>query len=53
MMKRLHWLETMMTYDVSNKILFSGDAFGGFGTLNNDKLTGRVLGIFGSYSWSG
>ena len=30
----LHWPETMMTYEKNQKILFSGDAFGGFGTLN-------------------
>ncbi len=30
----VHWPETMMTYEVSNQILFSCDAFGGFGTLD-------------------
>ncbi|MCK4661315.1 MAG: FprA family A-type flavoprotein [Bacteroidales bacterium] len=30
----LHWPETMMTYELNNKILFSGDAFGSFGTLD-------------------
>jgi len=30
----LHWPETMMTYDRTDKILFSGDAFGSFGTLD-------------------
>lgn len=30
----LHWPETMMTYDETDKILFSGDAFGCFGALN-------------------
>ncbi|MFW3147187.1 MAG: FprA family A-type flavoprotein [Thermoplasmatota archaeon] len=30
----VHWPETMMTYDLKDKILFSGDAFGGFGTLD-------------------
>jgi flavorubredoxin len=29
----VHWPETMMTYEVTDGILFSGDAFGGFGTL--------------------
>ncbi len=29
----IHWPETMMTYDSTEKILFSGDAFGGFGAL--------------------
>ncbi|ACR80031.1 FprA family A-type flavoprotein [Kosmotoga olearia] len=30
----VHWPETMMTYDLTDGILFSGDAFGGFGALN-------------------
>jgi flavorubredoxin len=30
----VHWPETMMTYDLTEKILFSGDAFGSFGTLD-------------------
>ncbi|RAK07381.1 flavorubredoxin [Halanaerobium saccharolyticum] len=30
----VHWPETMMTFDQKDKILFSGDAFGGFGSLN-------------------
>jgi flavorubredoxin len=30
----VHWPETMMSYEVNDKILFSGDAFGGFGTLD-------------------
>ncbi len=30
----LHWPETMMTYLVEEKTLFSGDAFGCFGALN-------------------
>jgi flavorubredoxin len=30
----VHWPETMMTYDKTNKILFAGDAFGCFGTLD-------------------
>lgn len=30
----LHWPETMMTYDETEKVLFSGDAFGCFGALN-------------------
>ena len=30
----VHWPETMMTYDFTDKILFSGDAFGSFGTLD-------------------
>ena len=30
----VHWPETMMTYDVTEQVLFSGDAFGSFGTLD-------------------
>lgn len=30
----VHWPETMMTFDATEKVLFSGDAFGCFGTLN-------------------
>jgi flavorubredoxin len=30
----VHWPETMMTYDMKDGILFSGDAFGGFGALD-------------------
>ena len=30
----VHWPETMMTYDETSKVLFSMDAFGGFGSLD-------------------
>ena len=30
----VHWPETMMTYDTTEGVLFSGDAFGSFGTLD-------------------
>lgn len=30
----IHWPETMMTFDESNGVLFSGDAFGCYGTLD-------------------
>ncbi len=30
----VHWPETMMTYEESEKILFSADAFGSFGSLD-------------------
>ena len=30
----VHWPETMATYDITDKTLFSGDAFGAFGTLD-------------------
>ncbi len=29
----VHWPETMVTYDTAEKILFSCDAFGGYGAL--------------------
>ncbi len=38
----IHWPETMMTYDVTDKTLFSGDAFGTFGTLDGG-ITDRQL----------
>ncbi len=34
----LHWPETMMTYDHTEGILFSGDAFGCFGALNGHVI---------------
>ena len=30
----VHWPETMVAYEVNHKILFSGDAFGSYGTLD-------------------
>ena len=30
----VHWPETMMTFDTTNQVLFSCDAFGSFGTLD-------------------
>ena len=30
----VHWPETMMTYETTEKILFSGDGFGSFGSLD-------------------
>lgn len=30
----VHWPETMITYETSKKIIFSGDAFGTFGTID-------------------
>jgi flavorubredoxin len=38
----VHWPETMMSYEVNDKILFSGDAFGGFGTLNGGIFDDEV-----------
>jgi len=33
----VHWPEVMMTYDETDKVLFSADAFGKFGTLDTDE----------------
>lgn len=38
----VHWPETMMTYEMKNRILFSGDAFGGFGTLDGGIFDDEV-----------
>ena len=38
----VHWPETMMTYETTQKILFSGDAFGGFGTLDGGVFDDEV-----------
>ena len=32
----VHWPEVMATYDITDKILFSADAFGSFGALNGN-----------------
>ncbi|MDR2823890.1 MAG: FprA family A-type flavoprotein [Prevotellaceae bacterium] len=34
MIPMVHWPETMVTYDATARVLFSGDAFGSFGTLD-------------------
>ena len=34
----VHWPETMMTYDQTEKVLFSGDAFGCFGNLDGTVM---------------
>ncbi|MFA6404049.1 MAG: FprA family A-type flavoprotein [Salinivirgaceae bacterium] len=34
MIPMVHWPESMVTYEKTNNILFSSDAFGSFGTLN-------------------
>ena len=31
----VHWPETMMTYETADRILFSGDGFGGYGSLGD------------------
>lgn len=38
----IHWPETMMTYDKTDKILFSMDAFGGFGALDGGIFDDEV-----------
>lgn len=38
----IHWPETMMTYDMTEKILFSMDAFGGFGSLDGGIFDDEV-----------
>lgn len=58
----IHWPETMMTYDATEKVLFSGDAFGCFGTLDGavvdadmniehywDEMTRYYANIVGKY----
>ena len=34
----VHWPEVMVTYDQTDKVLFSADAFGTFGALGNDII---------------
>ncbi len=38
----VHWPETMMTYEITNKIIFAGDAFGGFGSLDGGIFDDEV-----------
>ncbi len=38
----VHWPETMMTYELTDGILFSGDAFGTFGALNGGILDRQI-----------
>ena len=38
----VHWPEVMMTYDETDKILFSADAFGSFGTMNGNLFDDEV-----------
>lgn len=50
----VHWPEVMMTYDSTDKILFSADAFGKFGTLDTDEdwaceARRYYIGIVGKY----
>lgn len=38
----VHWPEVMVTYDLADKILFSADAFGTFGSLNGAIFADEV-----------
>lgn len=38
----VHWPETMMTYELTTKVLFSCDAFGGFGALKGILFDDQV-----------
>ena len=38
----VHWPETMITYEETNKILFAGDAFGSYGTLDGGVFDDEI-----------
>lgn len=38
----VHWPEAMVTYDTTDKILFSADAFGTFGAMNGNLFADEV-----------
>jgi flavorubredoxin len=38
----VHWPETMMTYEITQKVLFSCDGFGGYGALDGCIFDDRV-----------
>ena len=38
----VHWPEVMVTYDATDKVLFSADAFGTFGALNGNIFADQV-----------
>jgi flavorubredoxin len=38
----IHWPETMMTYDATEQLLFTGDAFGSFGSLDGGIFDDEV-----------
>lgn len=42
MVPMLHWPETMVTYVPEEKLIFSGDVFGAFGTLDGGIFDDRV-----------
>lgn len=49
----VHWPEVVVTYDCTDKVLFSADAFGKFGTLDTEKWVDEArryyIGIVGKY----
>ena len=50
----VHWPEVMLTYDMTDKVLFSADAFGKFGALDveepwEDEARRYYIGIVGKY----
>lgn len=50
----VHWPEVMVTYDSTDKVLFSADGFGKFGALNveedwDDEARRYFIGIVGKY----
>ncbi len=38
----IHWPETMMTYEIAEGLLFSGDAFGTFGALDGGVMDSQL-----------
>ena len=38
----VHWPEVMVTYDLTDKVLFSADAFGSFGALNGHLYADEI-----------
>ncbi len=38
----VHWPEVMVTYDITDKVLFSADAFGSFGALNGNLFNDDI-----------
>lgn len=42
LMPMVHWPEVMATYEETNKILFSADAFGSFGALNGNIFNDEI-----------
>ena len=51
---RVHWPEVMVTYDSTDKVLFSADGFGKFGALDveedwDDEARRYFIGIVGKY----